>query len=62
MILLRRFAIGLIKTRGLAVAETLRNLVGNPSPVLDFLKMTDNAAPSRRHCRDYSARLTSATS
>ena len=42
---LRRFAIGLIKGRGLAVAETMRNLARNPRRVLDFLKMTDNAAP-----------------
>ena len=41
---LRRFAIGLIKGRGLAVAETMRNLARNPRRVLDFLKMTDNAA------------------
>ena len=31
---LRRFAIGLIKGRGLAVAETLRNLATNPHRVL----------------------------
>ena len=37
---LRRFAIGLIKARGLAVAETMRNLARNPRRVLDFLKMT----------------------
>ena len=42
---LRRFAIGLIKGRGLAVAQTMRNLARNPRRVLDFLKMTDNAAP-----------------
>ena len=35
--LLRRFAIGLIKTRGLAVAESMRNLAGNPRRLLDFL-------------------------
>ena len=45
MTLLRRFAIGLIKTRGLAVAETMRNLARNPRRVLDFLKMTGNVAP-----------------
>ena len=45
MTLLRRFAIGLIKTRGLAVAGTMRNLAGNPRRVLDFLNMTDNTAP-----------------
>ena len=42
---LRRFAIGVIKGRGLAVAETMRNLARNPRRVLDFLKMTDNVAP-----------------
>ena len=45
MTLLRRFAIGLIKGRGLAVAETMRNLARNPRRVLDFLKMTANAVP-----------------
>ena len=42
---LRRFAIGLIKARGLAVAETMRRLSRNPRRVLDFLKMTANACP-----------------
>ena len=42
---LRSSDIGLIKGRGLAVAETMRNLARNPRRVLDFLKMTDNAAP-----------------
>ena len=42
---LRRFAIGVIKGRGLAVAQTMRNLARNPRRVLDFLKMTDNVAP-----------------
>ena len=42
---LRRFAIGLIKGRGLAVAQTMRNLARNPRRVLDFLKMTANVAP-----------------
>ena len=37
--------IGLIKARGLAVAETMRNLARNPRRVLDFLKMTANACP-----------------
>ena len=41
----KRFAIGVIKGRGLAVAETMRNLARNPRRVLDFLKMTDNVAP-----------------
>ncbi len=43
---LRRFAIGLIKARGLAVAETMRTLARNPRRLLDWLKMTDNAAPA----------------
>ena len=42
---LRRFAIGLIKGRGLAVAETMRNLARNPRRVLDLLKMTANTSP-----------------
>ena len=42
---LRRFAIVLIKGRGLAVAGTMCNLARNPRRVLDFLKMTDNVAP-----------------
>ena len=42
---LRRFAIGLIKARGLAVAETMRRLARDPRRVLDFLKMTANTAP-----------------
>ena len=41
---LRRFAIGLIKARGLAVAETMRRLARNPRRVLDFLKMTPTPA------------------
>ena len=45
---LRRFAIGLIKARGLAVAETMRRLARNPRRVLDFLKMTANACPPGR--------------
>ena len=45
MTLLRRFAIGLIKGRELAVAETMRNLARNPRRLLDFLKMTDNVVP-----------------
>ena len=40
-----RFAIGLIKGRGLALAEAMRNLARNPRRVLDFLKMTDNVVP-----------------
>ena len=46
----RRFAIGLIKGRGLGVAETMRKLARNPRRVRDFLKMTGNtyrrAAPT----------------
>ena len=42
---LRRFAIGLIKGRGPALAEAMRNLARNPRRVLDFLKMTDNVVP-----------------
>ena len=42
---LRRFAIGLIQGRGLAVAETMRRLARNPRRVLDLLKMTTNTAP-----------------
>ena len=42
---LRRFAIGLIKARGLAVAETMRRLARNPRRVLDFLNLTANACP-----------------
>ena len=41
--LLRRFATGLIKSRGLAVAETLRRLGRNVRRVPGFLKMTGNA-------------------
>ena len=37
---LRRFAIGLIKARGLEVAQTLRKLNRNVRCVFDFLKMT----------------------
>ncbi len=43
---LRRFAIGIIQSRGLAVAETMRHLARNPRRMLDFLKMTDNARPN----------------
>ena len=42
---LRRFAIGLIKARGLGVAQTMRKLARNPRRVLDFLKMTANSSP-----------------
>ncbi len=40
--LLRRFAIGLIKARGLAVAETMRRLGRDARRVPGFLKMTDD--------------------
>ncbi len=43
--LLRRFAIGLIKARGLAVAETMRRLGRDARRVPGFLKMTGNARP-----------------
>jgi len=43
--LLRRFAIGLIKARGLAVAETMRRLGRDVRRVPGFLKMTGNARP-----------------
>ena len=42
---LRRFAIGLIEARGLAVAQTMRRLARNPRRGLDFLEMTANACP-----------------
>ena len=43
---LRRFAIGLIKARGLEVAPTLRRLNRNIRVVLDFLKLTRNSLPT----------------
>ena len=43
---LRRFAIQLIKARGLHVAETLRRLNRNVRGVFDFLKMTANTQPT----------------
>ena len=43
--LLRRFATGLIKGRGLAVAETMRRPGRDVRRVPDFLKMTGNARP-----------------
>ena len=42
---LRRFAIGLIKGRGLEVAPTVRRLARNVRAVLDLLKMTANTQP-----------------
>ena len=49
---LRRFAIGLIKARGLAVAETMRRLARNPRRVLDFLKMTKTTPPRDQRLTD----------
>ena len=43
----RRFAIGIIKTRDLPVAETLRALNRKPRRVLDFLKLTGNSRPRK---------------
>ena len=45
---LRRFAIGLIKGRRLALAEAMRNLARNPRRVLDFLKMTETSSRDQR--------------
>ena len=42
---LRRFAIGLIKARGLDVATTVRRLARNVRAVFDMLKMTENTQP-----------------
>ena len=42
---LRRFAITLIKARGLEVAPTVRRLARNVRAVLDVLKMTRNTHP-----------------
>ena len=42
---LRRFAIGLIKGRGVEVAPTVRRLARNVRAVLDLLKMTGNTRP-----------------
>lgn len=44
---LRRFAIGLIKSRGAqSVAQTIRRLASNVRRVFDYLKMTENSLPS----------------
>ncbi len=43
----RRFAIGLIKTRGLPVAETTCALNRKTRRVLDFLKLTGNSRPRK---------------
>jgi hypothetical protein len=44
---LRRFAIGLIKSRGVhSVAQKMRQLTRSVRMVLDYLKMTNHACPS----------------
>ena len=44
---LRRFAIGVIKSRGVSsVARKMRQLTFNVRMVLDYLKMTENTCPS----------------
>ena len=43
--LFRRFAIGLIRQRGLEVAETMRAMARKPRRVLDMLRMTGNTRP-----------------
>lgn len=48
---LRRFAIGLIKSKGVRnVAQTMRQLSFSVRTVLDYLKMTRNSQPSSRQC------------
>ena len=43
---LRRFAIGLIKSKSRdSVAATIRRLARNPRIVFDYLRMTDNSNP-----------------
>lgn len=45
---LRRFAVGLIKSKNVAsVAQKMRMLAMNPRAVLDYLRMTDNARNRR---------------
>ncbi len=47
---LRRFAIGLIKSRSRdSVAPTCRKLSRNVRLVFDFLRMTGNSNPRARH-------------
>ena len=43
--LFRRFAIGLIKQRGMEVAETMRAVARKPRRALDLLRMTGNTRP-----------------
>jgi predicted transposase YbfD/YdcC len=44
---LRRFAIGVIKSKGVySVAQKMRQLALNVRSVFDYLKMTDNSCPS----------------
>ena len=43
--LFRRFAIGLIRQRGLEVAEAMRAMARKPRRVLDMLRMTGNTRP-----------------
>lgn len=49
---LRRFAIGLIKSKGLrsSVAQTMQRLHRNTRIVLDYLKMTKNSQPASHAC------------
>ena len=43
---LRRFAIGLIKSKGVrSVAQKMRELTRNARLVFDYLKMTKNSCP-----------------
>ncbi|MEN8130295.1 MAG: hypothetical protein ABFS45_08880 [Pseudomonadota bacterium] len=43
---LRRFAIGIIKSKGVrSVAQKMRELTMNPRMVFDYLKMTRNTCP-----------------
>lgn len=45
---LRRFAVGLIKSKNVAsVAQKMRELAMNPRAVLDYLRMTDNTRTRR---------------
>jgi predicted transposase YbfD/YdcC len=50
---LRRFAVGLIKSKGVAsVAQKMRVLAMNPRAVMDFLRMTDNTRNKRSTAED----------
>ena len=46
---LRRFAIGLIRSKSQSVAATLRKLQRNLRLVFDYLKLTRNTLPPRNH-------------